>query len=298
MAKAKAILKRRRSVRNTRKITKTMQMLATAKFRQAADRMAGASRYRDKVTEIMNDLARAGGKVEHPLLVARPVKRRMHVIITSNRGLCGGYNGNIVREAVVTIRADRDAGVENQSHLVGKKGLAYMRAMGHEPHTLHTHFGDTPRYPDVLALANSAMEKYERGEIDALTVTWQKYFSLGRQKPHTEQILPVTAHATADEKAEAKAATAASEATVDYIFEPDAPRLLASILPLYVRVSLFTAFQEAVVGESLARMVAMKNATENADEMIKALTRRYNRARQSQITSEICDLMGGVEALK
>jgi F-type H+-transporting ATPase subunit gamma len=292
VAKAKAIIKRRKAVVNTRKITKTMELVSTAKYQQGYGRVVSAKPYRDTLQAVMRDLARAVTDVQHPLLARRePPRHVTYVVLTSNRGLAGGFNGNLVRMARAGSEQSRDAGVEVALHVVGKKGVTYFRYLKVTMVGSYVHFGDKPLYPDVEKLADELIAAYSEGRTDRVVVVYQKYYSSGVQRPIAETLLPIETEAAAGGGGAGKPAS-------DYIYSPDPETLLRQLLPAYFKTALYHAFLETVVGEHRARMVAMKNATDNADTMIKSLTRLYNRARQSQITNEISEIMGGVEALK
>ena len=296
MAKAKAIIKRRKAVINTRKITKTMELVSTAKYQKVFLRVQNARPYRDTLQEVMRDLAQAGGSIEHPLLVRRqPVAHSTVLLLTSNRGLAGGFNSNLIKLARHDVEAQRQAGAEVALHVSGKKGITFFKYMGMPMAGAYTHFGDNPQFTDVEKLADEFMAAYTAGRTDRVAVCYQKYHSAGVQRPHLDVLLPLEPETPPPSPT---AGRAAAQAQIDYIYSPDAKSLLAHLLPAYVKMVLYHLFLETVVGEQRARMVAMKNATDNADTMIKTLTRMYNRARQSQITNEISEIMGGVEALK
>lgn len=296
MAKAKVLLKRRKSVRNTKKITKTMEMVSTAKYKQSFGRIQASAPYQEKLREVMQDLAGAGGEVSHPLLESRPVKRTLVLLITSNRGLCGGYNTNLALTARNLLKEERAGGATIELHAVGKKGIQYFRHRGETMAGAHDKFGDKVGFAEVNALAEDFIRRYSAREIDKVVVVYQKFLSAGRQRPVAEVLLPLDAAAATG--GGEKAGAAGPRADKNYIYSPDPASLLRELLPAYVKSSLWTDFLQAAVGEHLARMVAMKNATDAADKLIRALTRAYNRARQTQITNEIAELMGGVEALK
>lgn len=302
MAKAKVLLKRRKSVRNTKKITKTMEMVSTAKYKQSFSRIQASAPYQQKLREVMTDLAGAGGEVSHPLLESRPVKRALVLLITSNRGLCGGYNTNLVLTARNLLKEERAAGAQVELHVVGKKGIQAFRHRGETMAGVHDKWGDKVPFAEVNVLAEELIRRYSAREFDKVVVVYQKFLSAGRQKPVAEGLLPLDATVAAGEDAGAPAAAPKAgtgpKADKNYIYSPDPASLLRELLPAYVKTSLWNDFLQASVGEHLARMVAMKNATDAADKLIRALTRAYNRARQSQITNEIAELMGGVEALK
>jgi len=296
MAKAKAILKRRRVVSNTRKITRTMELVSTAKFRQSFNRVEGAQPYAETMRDMMADLSRADVEVDHPLLRRRePARHVTLLLLTSNRGLCGGFNTHLCRAARDTLESLRKEGAETALHVVGKKGISFFRFRGAALAGTHTAFGDRPTYEAVEKLAQTFIDDYVQERTDRVVVCSQRYFSSAVQRPHVQVLLPITTEAASEEAA---AQGPARQGPVDYLYSPDAASLLGQLLPAFFKTVLFQIFLESAVGEHRARMVAMKNATDNAETMIKSLTRMYNRARQGQITNEISEIMGGVEALK
>ena len=295
MAKAKAILKRRKVVQNTRKITRTMELVSTAKYAQSFGRVEGATPYRQTLQDVMADLARADVEVDHPLLRRRePAQHVTLLVLTSNRGLCGGFNTHLSRSALEYAAEQRKAGAHVDLHVVGKKGIAFLRFRKQEIHQMYTHFGDKPTFAEVEVLANAFIEDYEAGRTDQVAVVYQRFHSAAVQRPAIDVLLPLTTRPAAESADE----DAAPAGAVEYLYSPDAESLLARLLPAYFKTTLYHVFLETVVGEHRARMVAMKNATDSAEEMITTLTRMYNRARQTQITNEISEIMGGVEALK
>jgi F-type H+-transporting ATPase subunit gamma len=300
MAKAKVILKRRKSVRNTKKITRTMEMVSTAKYKQSHARITASTPYQEKLREMMADLSSLGQEISHPLLETRPFKRSLILLITSNRGLAGGYNANLIAKAREVIARDRAEGAQVDFEVVGKKGITYFRHAEEPLLAQYDHFGGRFGFAEVNAIADGYIRRYSEGEIDRVTVVYQRYYSAGRQAPVAEILLPLqpldSESAPGEEAKDAKEKERGRD--VNYLYSPDPASLLKELLPAYFRTSLYGSFLQAVVGEHLARMVAMKNATDAAEKLIKRLTRMYNRARQSQITNEIAELMGGVEALK
>jgi len=298
MAKARAIVKRRKAVRNIRKITRTMQMIATAKFQKSLKRAVGTKPYSLKIREIIADVAASAGDIDHPLLRAPDAKtssgRIAFVLLTSNRGLAGGYNGNVIRTSVSRIKELEGAGKKIDLYVVGKKGISFMtfnkRAM-----TEKVPVSDPPKFVEAEALADRLMEQYGHGQIDAVYVGYMNFVSAGSQKPDVMQLLPLATLNTAKPQA---AAGSANEHKIVYEFSPDPKELLNELIPLAVKTAFFQAFLDAATSEHVARMVAMKAATDNAEEMQKALSLQYNRARQSQITTELSEIMGGVESMK
>ncbi|GJM43718.1 MAG: ATP synthase gamma chain [Gemmatimonadota bacterium] len=294
MAQAKVLLKRKKSVQNTKKITRTMEMVSTAKYKQSFQRIHASAPYQEKLREMMSDLASAGAEVSHPLLESRPARKSLVLVLTSNRGLCGGYNTNLNILARKLLLEERAAGTEVELHVVGKKGNSFFRARQERITAQYDHFGDQAGFAEVNELAEEFIRRYSSGEIDRVTIVYQKFVSAGRQAPAAETLLPLGGIVLDQEDA----ATDGPKAAKNYLYSPDPDSLMRELLPAYFKTTLYNDFLQAVVGEHLARMVAMKNATDAANKLIKSLTQLYNRARQSQITNEIAELMGGVEALK
>jgi len=292
-ANVRDIKVRMKAVGNIQRITKTMQMIATARF-QAAQRAATATKpYSQKIAELVGELSSASGeKVEHPLLKAPEEKRRRELllVLTSNRGLCGGFNANIIRTGVAEVRGHED--VTYDVEVVGKKGNAALKFAGVSFDYL-SHFEDQPKYEQVEALATRYMKAFTDGRYDAVKVLSMAFHSMSRQTPELLQLLPMAAPASAND---AEAGAAGSE--VDYEFSPDPETLLNELLPITVKVNLFQRFNEGYVSEQLARMVAMKQATDAAGKLKKNLTRQYNRARQTAITTELSEIIGGSAALE
>lgn len=291
MAKTRAIVKRRKAIRNIRKITRTMELIATARFKKAMDRASEAEAYTRKIAELAADLSAHATNVTHPLLAKRPeVKNDRLLVLTSNRGLCGGYNTAILREANGHIQRVRAEGVTLHLEVSGKRGIAYYRYQGIAAEHTYTHFEDKPTFDEVEVLANRYIADYIAGRIDRVSVAYMKFLSAARQMPVVDTLLPLS---TTEPAAEAPRAGG-----VEYEFLPSAKDILEEILPISFKIRLFKCFLDAAVSEQIARRVAMKAATENAADMIKDLTREYNRARQSQITSELAEIIGGAAALE
>ncbi len=302
MAKARAIVKRRRAVQNIRKITRTMQLIATARYQQAYNRAMATKPYTEKITELVDQLSRATeGQIDHPLLrVNQGAGRSALLLITSNRGLCGGYNNNVVHAALDHVNACRKAGQEVDLHVIGKKGIGYFRFLGREMTSTNTQIEDKPQFSDVEPIAQGFIDQYTSREVDAVHVAYTRFVSVGTQRAEILQLLPLQQVGASEPDAGAGEATSSRthELTAeDYDFTPAPEQILAELLPLTVKTRLFQCFTDAAVSEQVARMVAMKAATDAAEDMIKFLTRRYNRARQTQITLELLDIMGGAEAL-
>jgi len=292
MAKARALDRRRRSVRNIRKITRTMELIATARFKKAMDRSVAARDYTKQLAKIMGNIATAGAKVAHPLLVVRPTQRAAVLVLTGNRGLCGGYNSNVVRQSVALLGQWRSERVATEVAVSGKRGISALRFRGVDIGRTYTTFEDKPEFAAVAPIGQAYLEAYASGAIDRLDVVYTRFHGIAKQEATAEMLLPLSAPEAADAPAKVDLASDA------YDFYPSAESILQEILPASFLSRLFKCFLDAAVSEQVARMVAMKAATENAGGLIKSLSRQYNRARQSQITGEIMEILGGVEALK
>ncbi len=290
MAKARALDRRRKSVRNIRKITRTMELIATARFKKAMDRSIAARDYTKQLAKILGNIAAVGADVAHPLLEVRPTTRTAVLVLTGNRGLCGGYNSNVIRQAVALLGQWKSEQVGMHVSVSGKRGIAAMKFRGVDMAERYTNFEDKPEFAAVAPIGQAYLQAYAAGEIDRLDVVYTKFHGIAKQEATFETLLPL-----APPESEAAPAKLASD---EYDFYPSAESILAELLPASFMARLFKCFLDAAVSEQVARMVAMKAATENAGGLIKNLSRQYNRARQSQITGEIMEILGGVEALK
>ena len=299
MAKARAIIKRRKSVQNIRKITRTMELIATARFKKALDRATEAEAYTRKIAEIVADLGATGASVHHPLLAKHdPVKNQRLLILTSNRGLAGGYNGNVLRAAAQAYHSASTDGIDVTMDIAGKRGINYAKFRGYKPLSTYTNFEDRPQFAEIEAIANQYIELYTSGKIDRLDVAYTRFVSTARQVATVQTLLPMTADASSESDKPATDAPSGSREKTPYEFLPDAASILEEIVPVSFKVRLFKCFLDAAVSEQIARMTAMRGATENADDMIKSYTRLYNRARQAQITGELAEIIGGAAALE
>jgi F-type H+-transporting ATPase subunit gamma len=295
MANAKALDKRRKSVRNIRKITRTMELIATARFKKAMDRAIAATSYTQRITEVVANLANSGTEVQHPLLEDRQTTENATLIVLSgNRGLCGGYNGSVVRTAINHHHELSDQ-YDNVNLIVsGKRGITNLSFRGLPADESYTHFEDQPKFDEVKPIADALMDQFIGGKLDRLDVAYTRFISSSKQQAVVETLLPL-GQVEGDEDGDD---TAGGTTATDYEFMPSAESILEEVVPTSFRIKLFKCFLDAAVSEQIARMVAMKSATENADDMIANLSMTYNRARQSQITGEIMEIIGGVEALK
>ncbi len=297
MASTRVLVKRRKAIRNIRKITKTMELIATARFKKALDRASQADAYTRKIAELSADLSRTATNVKHPLLETHPeIKNTSLLVLCSNRGLCGGYNASVLREAQGAIRTIQAEGSNLHLELSGKRAIAYFRFQGVPAERTYTHFEDKTTFEQVEELANRYIADYTSGKIDKVQVAYMKFLTVSRQAPTIQTLLPLSNVMPAT--SEKPVTSAPSKGQVEYEFHPDAQSILEELLPVSFKIRLFKCFLDALVGEQIARRVAMKAATESAGDMIKELSREYNRARQAQITKEIAEIIGGVEALK
>jgi F-type H+-transporting ATPase subunit gamma len=309
MAKARAIVKRRKAVDNIRKITRTMELIATNRFRKAQNRATEAATYTKKIAELVADLGKTSEEFTHPLLVARdPVRKSLLLVLSSNRGLAGGYNGNVLRAASMRLQDNQTEGIETSLEVAGKRGIGYFRFRKIVPTATYTQFEDRPQFGEVDVLADKYIKMFLQGQIDRFDVAYTQFVTSSRQTATVQTLLPIT---TADLSSVAstvrQAKTAAAEIStpatkkrepVPYEFLPDPRSILEEIVPVSFKVRLFKCFLDAAVSEQIARMVAMGAATKNADDLVKSLTRQYNRARQNQITRELADIVGASAALK
>jgi len=294
MAKARAFVKRLKAVKNIKKITRTMELIATARFKKAMDRATEAAAYTRKIAEIVADLSNAQLSFSHPLLQQPETQEKSALlVITSNRGLCGGYNSSVLRHVTNRLREVKETGEKLTLDVSGKRGLAFMKFQGQGVDNGYTNFEDKPRFDEVEALANRYIDAFIKGEIQRLDVAYTRFESASKQFAVLETLLPLG-------KLEAKDAKGNPVVSqpVDYEFLPSPQDILEEIVPAAFKARLFKCFLDAAVSEQIARMVAMKGATENASEMIGSLSKQYNRARQSQITSELSEIIGGAAALE
>ncbi len=292
MANTRALVKRRKAVRNIKKITRTMELIATARFKKAFDRATEAAAYTRKITELAADLSASATNLSHPLLQKRAeVKKTLFLVIGSNRGLCGGYNASILREANQRLRLIQAENAALHLELSGKRPINFFRYQGVKAERTYTQFEDKPRFDEVEVIANHYLEAFIGEKVDRVEVAYMKFLNAARQIPVVETLLPLSPSATAETRPEQKP-------RVEYEFLPSAGDILQELLPVSFKVRLFQCFLDAAVSEQIARRVTMKQATENADDMIKSLSREYNRARQAQITKEIAEVIGGAAALE
>jgi F-type H+-transporting ATPase subunit gamma len=286
-------LKRRiRSVQNTKKITKTMELVSTSKLKRAQDRVVGARPYAQALADVIGQLYSPELAERFPLL-RQPghtgrgagVRRAALLLITSNRGLCGAFNANLIREARRRLEELEAQDAHTELHLVGKKGVSYFKFTKRNIASQRVDIGDRPTLDQAAELAKPLMERFSKGDLDAVDVVFAKFNSAVSTPPTTLRILPV-------------APPTSKQAAVNYILQPSAEEILNELLPLYVQNQFYRALVETAAAEHGARRTAMKNATDAGSDMLTLLQRTYNRARQAQITQELAEIVGGAEALK
>lgn len=286
MAKGRELKGRIRSVENTRKITRTMEMVATSKMKRASDRMLAARPYAELLRSVIADLYAPDLAEEFPLLRQPKAEKRAAVLlITSNRGLAGAFNANLIKEARALVTKLEGAGASVDLHVVGRKGIGFFRYVGRTLATQRTDLGDRPGADDAAALVDGMMAAFIAGELDAVYVVRSRFASALSTPPTVDRVLPVEP-------------PAGGRVTRDWLLYPSAQAILTELLPAYVRNAVYRALVETAAAEQAARRTAMKNATDNASEMLTVLRRNFNRARQAQITQEIAEIVGGAAALQ
>jgi F-type H+-transporting ATPase subunit gamma len=286
MAKGRELKGRIKSVENTKKITRTLEMVATSKMKRAQERVMAARPFANVLTEVISSLYSSELAERFPLLRQPAVVRRAAVLVlTANRGLAGSFNSNIIKEARNVIARLGNEKVDVELHVVGRKGVGYFRYVGRAMASSRTDIGDRPSVDEAAGLVDGLMDRFASGELDAVYVVSAKFRSALSTPPHTERILPVT---PPERKGPSR----------DYLLFPSAEAILTELLPSYVRNTVYRALVENEAGFQGAQRTAMKNATDNATEMLGVLRRTYNRARQANITQEISEIVGGAAALE
>jgi F-type H+-transporting ATPase subunit gamma len=293
MATLRDIKNRIGSVQSTRQITRTMEMVSTAKLKKAQTRIENARPYALAMAEVLGNVVRYVDDVSHPLLELRSERRRVALIsIVSDRGFAGAFNSNIIRLTERTMAELTAEGIEVEMIFAGKKILGYFRYRGVEPAVSLVGNSDKPSYEEARSIAAHVMREYEAGEVDAVYVLFNRFKNIADQVPEMRQLLPIE-HEVLDS---AEASVAAAGRNLEYLFEPSSKQVLADLLPTYVEALIYRSMLESAAAEQGARRTAMKSATDNASEMITTLTRSYNRARQDAISTEIAEIVGGAAA--
>lgn len=288
MSNAKEIRTQIKSIQNTQKITKAMEMVAASKMRRAQERMEASRPYADKMRTVIGQLANASSEVTHPYLVQNETVKRVGVVLVStDRGLCGGLNINLFRQVLGFLREQEGANVEVDLCLIGRKGASFFRNVSDNIVATAENLGDKPQLNDLIGTVKVMLDAFDDGSVDRLYLASNEFVNTMTQKPSVEQLLPVV-------PAEVEADSAANW---DYIYEPSAAELLDIVLKRYVESQVYQAAVENVACEMAARMVAMKSSTDNAGELIGGLQRAYNKARQAAITTELNEIVAGAAAV-
>lgn len=283
MAVAKEIRTKIQSIKNTQKITRAMEMVAASKMRKAQERMLHAKPYAKKMLQVIGHLAKAHPEYQHPYLQTREVKRAGFIIVTTDRGLCGGLNTNLLKTAIQNMKGWKEKNTDIKLCLIGTKGEAFFKRIGGQVLAKADHLGDAPAVFDLIGVVKVMLDAYLNNEIDALYICSNEFVNTMRQDPKIQQILPIV---PATEKQ--------LEHYWDYLYEPDNAReLLDKLLTRYIESQVYRSVIENIACEQAARMVAMKNATENASELINDLQTIYNKARQAAITRELTEIVAG-----
>ncbi|MFT5137203.1 MAG: F-type H+-transporting ATPase subunit gamma [Arenicella sp.] len=288
MAVGKEIRDQITSVKSTQKITKAMEMVAASKMRKAQDRMLAARPYAQKIRSVVAHIAKANLEYKHPFTIEREVKRVGYVVVSSDRGLCGGLNMNVFRKTMGDMVEWDAKNVEIDIATIGSKALAYFRRAGGKVISEASHYGDKPNLSDLLGAITSMLSAYEAGTIDRLYVVSNQFVNTMTQSPRSLQLLPVQA----DEVATSEVPT-----LFDYIYEPEAKPILDTVLKRYIESQIYQSVVENIACEQSARMVAMKSASDNAGDLIGELELVYNKARQAAITQEISEIVSGASAV-
>jgi len=290
MSGAKEIRTQIKSVSNTQKITTAMEMVAASKMRGAQQRMQSALPYAEKMRQVIGHLANANPEYQHPFLVRRDeVKRVGYIIVSSDRGLCGGLNNNLFRTIIKALRDHDQAGQETRLCTVGSKAIQFFSRLSAPVIGEVSQLGDTPSLQDLIGTVKVVMDQYAEGELDQVYICYNRFVNTMTQSPTVEQLLPLPEHAD-DE-------TAKRTHSWDYIYEPSAPQALDLLLERYIESLVYQAVVENIACEQAARMVAMKSASDNAGKLIDDLNLAYNKARQAAITTELSEIVAGAEAV-
>jgi F-type H+-transporting ATPase subunit gamma len=277
-----------RSVKNMQKITKAMEMVAAAKIRKAQKQMEASRPYAERIRRVIGHLGAANPEYKHPWLVEREAKRVGYIVISTDRGLCGGLNVNMFKKVIGELQGWKEKDVEVDLTLVGAKAVQFFRRLGGNVVGTATHLGDRPHVNDLIGAIKVMLDSYSEGTIDRLYVVHNEFVSMMSQKPEVKTLLPVSAIDLGDEKLQSH---------WDYIYEPDAIDLLDGVLLRYIESQVYRGAVENFACEMAAKMVAMKSATDNAGEIIDKLQLIYNKARQAAITQEISEIVGGAAAV-
>ena len=292
MAAGKEIRGKIKSVENTKKITKAMEMVAASKMRKAQERMRAARPYSDKVRNIAANLGKANPEYTHPFMKVNDAKVAGFIVVTTDKGLCGGMNTNVLRAVTGKLREAQAAGVESHAVAIGNKGLGFLNRIGAKVVSHVTQLGDTPHLDKLIGPVKVLLDAYAEGKVNAVYLSYTRFINTMKQEPVIEQLLPLSAA-----KLQADAKASGGEHGWDYIYEPDAQTVIDDLLLRYVEALVYQAVAENMASEQSARMVAMKSATDNAGNVIAELKLVYNKTRQAAITKELSEIVAGAAAV-
>ena len=287
MAGAKEIRSKIASIKNTRKITSAMQMVAASKMRKTQDRMKASKPYAEKIYQVVEHLARASSEYRHPFMEEREIKRIGVIVVSTDRGLCGGLNANLFRESINQFKAWSNENKQIDLCVIGRKGQALFKRIGGNVLASADNLGDAPGISDLIGVVQVMLQAYKKNEIDSLYVVYNEFINTMSQKPTFKPLLPLPKNSGEEELSH----------HWDYIYEPDAKELLDGLLERYIELQVYQAVIENIACEQAAKMIAMKSATDNAGDLIKEFQLAYNKARQSAITQELAEIVGGADAL-
>lgn len=288
MAGAKEIRTKIASIRNTQKITKAMEMVATSKMRKTQERMSMSRPYSESIRRVISHIAKGNIEYKHPFLTPRAVKRVGYLIISTDRGLCGGLNINLFKTVLNELKKNKDQGIDVRVGLVGSKAISFFQSLGVEIRAQVSGLGDAPVMEDLVGIVNGMINDYRNGEIDEVYVVYNTFINTMSQKPTMQKLLPLPALENDH---------LASKGSWDYIYEPSPKVLLDSLLVRYLESQVYQAIADNLASEQAARMVAMKAATDNAGNLIDELQLVYNKARQASITNELNEIVAGAAAI-
>ena len=292
MAVGKEIRGKIQSVENTKKITKAMEMVAASKMRKAQDRMRAARPYAEKVRNIAANLGEANPEYVHPFMRHNDVKKAGIIVVTTDKGLCGGMNTNVLRAVTTRLRELQDAGVGAEAVAIGNKGLGFLTRIGAKVVSQATQLGDTPHLERLIGPVKTLLDQYEKGELNAVYIAYTRFINTMKQEAVIEQLLPLSG-----EQMQAETIASGTQHSWDYLYEPDAQSVIDDLLVRYVESLAYQAVAENMASEQSARMVAMKAATDNAGNVIDELKLVYNKTRQAAITKELSEIVAGAAAV-
>ncbi len=286
MAGAKEIRTKIASIKKTQKITRAMEMVAASKMRKTQERMRHSRPYAEKIRGVVQHVAKSHSEYQHPYLTERPIKRVGLIIITTDRGLCGSLNINLFKETILKMKQWQTANVAIDLCVIGRKGEAFFRRAGGNIVAFTEKLGDTPGISDIVGVVQSMLKEYDEGKIDGLYVAYNRFVNTMTQEPKIEQLLPLVA---SEEKEVSH--------YWDYIYEPEAQSLLDELFGRYIELQVYQGLVENIACEQASKMIAMKNASDNAGDLIKDFQLAYNKARQAAITQELAEIVSGASAL-